>query len=200
MRPKRCTTYIPYDGANATLGSASAVDAGAHTGNPVQQEIGSIGLVGLLMADAGDMVNMLSLVPRDVNWTQEIGVRVVYQTASATAADTIEWIVLYDLAVVGEALIVGATALDTTIQATTETVTGTAEALEYSPRGAIAKNKFTSAEVATPSFFSWNVEMNAFAVGLDEDKIFLGLLVDYMPKPGLGGASTFSAEHDQESI
>ncbi len=41
---------------------------------------------------------------------------------------------------------------------------------------------------------------NAFASGLTEDKFFLGLVIDYMPKPGLGGASTFHAFHDQESL
>ena len=189
-RVKRVTQYYPYDSHHGMIGAAG-VSVGAHTGAPVQQEISTLGMVGLLLDTAGDMVNMLTVVPHDLNVLHPIGVRVVYQTGSATAADTIEWIVLYDAITEGTALAVGTTALDTVIG--TETVTGVAQAMEVSSRGVIDGG--TLAETVpgnAVSFFSWNIEMNAFAAGLTEDKIFLGLSVDYVPKRYQGSPSTYN--------
>ena len=190
---KRVRQYIPYDSNHSVLGAAG-VSAGAHTGVPVQQEMGAFGMVGLLMAAAGDMVNILQPVPHDLNVLHPVGVRVVYQTASATAADTITWIVLQDAIAAGAALAVGTTALDTPIGQTT--VTGVAEAMELSPRGVINGATFTEAHVTGPAFISWNVEMDAFAAGLTEDKIYLGLLIDYMPKTHEGSSLTYNGDHN----
>lgn len=188
-RLKRKTIYYPYDSHHAMLGAAG-VDVGAHTGAPVQQEISTLGLVAVLLDTAGDMVNMLTPVPRDMNVTQPMGVHVVYQTGSATAADTVTWIVLYDVIAEGSALAVGTTALNTTIAQ--DTVTGTAQALEISPRGVINGATITEAQMTGLAFISWNIEMDAFAAGLTEDKLFLGLLIDYVPKRYQGQPNTFN--------
>jgi hypothetical protein len=189
-RRKRVVKYYPYDSHHGVLGAAG-VSVSAHTGAAVQQEVGALGVVGLLLDTAGDMVNMLTPVPHDVNVVHPIGVRVVYQTASATAADTIDWIVLYDVITEGTALAVGTTALDTAIAQ--ETVTGVAEALEFSNRGEIIGNTLTEPQMANAvSFFSWNIEMDAFAAGLTEDKIFLGLSIDYVPKRWQGSPSIYN--------
>lgn len=194
-RLKRKTVYFPYDSNHGIIG-AGGVSVGAHTGAPVQQEIGSLGLVGLLLDTAGDMCNMLTEIPRDLNINHPVGVRVIYLTGSATAADTINWIVLYDKISIGEALAVGATALNTTIASTT--VTGVANALERSPRGVINGNTFSKSDLTGNAFISWNIEMDAFAGGLTEDKFFLGLQLDYVPKRAQGAPAAYNPAHDSE--
>lgn len=194
-RLKRKTAYYPYDSGHGLLG-ASGVSVGAHTGAPVQQEIGTLGVVGLLKDTAGDMFNMITPVPRDLNVTQPIGVRVVYVTGSSTAADTVNWIVKYSVISAGEAIVVGATALNTTIAS--DTVSGVANAIELSPRGVINGNTVTETEMTGLSFISWNIEMDAFAAGLSEDKFFMGLLIDYVPKRAQGHPSTYNPAVDSE--
>lgn len=197
-RRKREVKYYPYDANHSIIGSGSAVDAGAHTGGPVQQEASTFGLVGLLLGTAGDMVNLWTPVPRDLNILHPCGVRVHYLTGSGTSADTIDWIVLYTIIAEGTAMSVGATALDTAISQ--DTVTGTANAVEISPRGVINGATFTEAQITGPAWISWNVEMDAFAAGLTEDKIYLGLLFDYVPKRWQGPWPNYNAALADEGI
>ncbi|GAF71378.1 unnamed protein product, partial [marine sediment metagenome] len=60
---------------------------------------------------------------------------------------------------------------------------GTAEAMETSGRGVIDGGTITEAQVVAGStFISWEFDMTTFAVGLTEDKLFLGFELDYVPK------------------
>ena len=178
---KRKVAYYSYEEMHSTIGT-TATDLGVHTGACVQQEMSALGMVGLLLDTATDTVTGMTLVPRDLDWSKPIGVRIQYQTKSATAADTMNWTVLYDVIAEGTALAVGTTALDTVIPLL-ETVKGTAEATETSGRGVIAANSVTEAQVvAGSSFFVWSLALTTFAGGLGEDKLFWGLLVDYVPK------------------
>jgi hypothetical protein len=196
-RIKRETLWIPYWTAFGLDGSGGT-PVSAHTGAAVEKEIGTTGAVGLLLDTAGDMINVYHPVPRDLNWAQPIGVRVKYVTGSATAADTVEWIVLYDVLSEGTAIAVGSTPLDTVVGS--ETVTGTANAIELSGRGIINGNAVTQAQVRNTADFSFLVELQAFAAGLTEDKFFMGLLVDYVPKRGLGSPESWNPSIDREGL
>ena len=181
---KRVTEFIEYRSSLGVIGSGAAADASAHTGVPVEKEMGAVGTVGLFMDDAGDMLSMMFPVPRNLNPTHPIGVRVVFATGSPTAADEVEWIVLFDVITEGSAIAVGSTALDTVIGS--QALSGVADALEYSARGVINANAVTEAQMSNNiSFFSMLVEAQAFT-GITEDVIFLGLAIDYMPKDYLG--------------
>jgi hypothetical protein len=104
-------------------------------------------------------------------------VRVHFTTASATAADTISWLVRF-LAITPNVttLISAATATSTLI--TSMTVTGTAYSYQVSPWGVINGGTFTEKN----ELVQWEVEMDTFAVGLTEDKLLLGLEYMYTPK------------------
>lgn len=188
-RIKRVTEYYPYRSYHGVIGAAG-VATSAHTNAAPEQEVSTLGYVGLEMNTAGDMVNMLTPIPRDLNRIHPIGASVVYQTGSATAADTIDWIALYDVFAEGTALAVATTALDTAIAQ--DTVTGTAQALEISPRGVINGETITEAQLTGLGFIGWNIEMDAKAAGLAEDIIFLGLLIDYVPKRYQGAEHHFN--------
>lgn len=180
-RLQRDHIYYPYRAYHGVIGAAG-VSTSANTQSPPEQEIGALNFVGLEMNTAGDMVSMFTPVPRDLNPLHPVGVRPVFQTASATAADTITWIVLYDVIANGVALAEATTALDTPVGQ--ETVTGTAEALEVGDafRGVINGGTFTEAQITGWAFVAWRIEMDAKAAGLTEDIIFLGLGLDYVPK------------------
>lgn len=186
--------YVPNTAFSGMTASASV-----HTGVAVEQEISTLGDVGLLMDTAGDMVIGRVLMP-NFDPKHDIGVRVHWSSGSSTAADTIDWIVLYDRQVDGDTIIAPATALDTTIAQ--DTATATANQDQWSPRGAIAKDKFAAniwssddGASGIPMVWRFLVEMDAFAAGLTEDKFFLGLLFDYVPRHTRGGGSKVSVRY-----
>ena len=186
---KRKVIYYPYETIHGMIGT-TATDTSAHTSNAIQKEISTVGLVGLLIEADGDMLNGLTLLPRDLDWTKDIGIRIVWQGASATDTEYATWIVLYDVMVEGTALAVGTTALDTAITAA-DTKYGTAYALEISARGIIAADTFTEAQVVPGStFVTWLLECDAETV--TGDIHLLGFLLDYVPKRYKGTASTLN--------
>lgn len=185
---KRKVEYYSYEVMHGTIGT-TATDITVDTGASIQQEMSALGMVGVLLDTATDAIGGMTLVPRDLDWTKPIGVRLQYQTKSATAADTMNWTVLYDVIAEGTALAYATTALDTVIPLL-ETVKGTAEATETTLPGAIAANTITEAQVVAGStFLVWSITLTTFAVGLAEDKLFLGLLLDYVPKRYKGDAT-----------
>jgi hypothetical protein len=101
---------------------------------------------------------------------------------------------LYDVIAEDSAMAIGTTALDTPF--TTDTDNGTANAWQDSPRGIIAKNTFTEANVTNQDFLAFNLELDSDDA--TEEMNVYGIVMDYMPKVGLGGPSSFNAEHDQE--
>ena len=186
---KRKVVYYPYEVIHGMIGT-TATDTSAHTGNAIQKEVSSVGLVGLLIEADGDMLNGLTLLPRDLDWTKDIGIRIVWQGQSATDTEYASWIVLYDVMVEGTALAVGTTALDTAI-ALQDTKYAVAYALEISARGIIAANTFTEAQVVPGStFVTWLLECDAETV--TGDIHLLGFLLDYVPKRYKGAVSTLN--------
>ncbi len=186
---KRKVKYYSYETIHGMIGT-TATDISAHTGAAIQKEISTVGIVGLLIEADGDMLNGLTLLPRDLDWTKDVGIRIVWQGASATDTEYATWIVLYDVMVEGTALAVGTTALDTTITAA-DTKFGVAYALEVSARGVIAANTFTEAQVVAGStFVTWLIECDAETV--TGDIHMLGFLLDYVPKRYKGAVSTLN--------
>jgi hypothetical protein len=173
-RPGRI--FIPISEFSGIIGAAG-VSAGVGVGAPVQQEISTFGLVGLLVDTAGDEVNHLMQLPYDLDPRYNIYTRVHFTTGSATAADTIEWLVRY-LAITPNVttLVDPATAEDTDIASMT--VTGTAYSYQVSSWGVIKGGTLPK----TTEAIAWEVELQAFAAGLTEDKFVLGLEVQYTPR------------------
>jgi hypothetical protein len=173
-RPGR--VFIPISAFSGIIGAAG-VSVGAHTGAPVQQEISTIGLVGLLMDTDGDEINHLMQLPYDFDRDYPMYTRVHFTTGSATAADTIAWLVRF-LAITPNVttLISPATAQATDVASMT--VTGTAYSYQTTSWGKINGGVFTKANESV----AWEVELDTFAVGLTEDKLLLGLELMYTPK------------------
>jgi len=195
MKPKRKSVFIGYqDGMRGLLG-ASGVSVSTGVGDAPEAEAASLSAVGLHM-DANDEHDWFLHIPRDLNWTQEIGFRVKYSSASATAADDRRWIILYDVIDEDSAIAIGTTALSTAIA--DETDNGTADAWQYSPRGILDGNIITKAQVTNGSILALNLELDLDDAS--EEMNMYGIVMDYMPKPGLGGPSGFNTEYDNEDI
>lgn len=194
MKPKRKSVFISYRDSLSMLG-ASGVDVSTGVGAAPEAETSTLSAVGLHM-DAGDEHDFFVWLPRDLNWAQEVGIRVRYSSASATATDDRRWIALYDVISEDSAIAIGTTPLDTVIA--DETDNGVANAWQESPRGTIAKNIFTKDNVVNQDLLAINIELD-----LDdatEEMNMYGILIDYMPKPGLGGPSSFDSAHDNEDL
>lgn len=169
-----------YYGAQAFTGiiGAAGVSVGVHTGAPVQQEISTFGIASILMDTAGDMLVTDAPIPYDLDPRHPVHARVVWTSGSTDTADTVTWIATYKQIISNvTALATPATALDTAIAAMDVPV-ATAYALCKTSWGKINGGTITD----QAAHWVWNVEMDAFDVGLSEDKFFLGLEVAYTPR------------------
>lgn len=186
-RIKRKTLFIPYTASLNLLG-ASGVSALAHTGVAVEQELSTLGAVGILMT-AGDMFNVYHPTPRDMNWSKPMGLQLMFATGSATAADKVDWIGLYDIIEEDAAVAVGTTALDTVFDVT-DTVAGVANSWQWSTRGVINGGKFSEANVTGGDLMSFNFELDS--TDASEDIILFGVQIDYVPKRFQGPPNSFN--------
>ena len=190
--------YVYYPAMNFTGVSVRAVNeggagnyaygeawAGSHTGAPISKEISTIGYNGILLDTAGDMVITNAPIPGDLDVTQPTYARIVWTSGSSDTADTVTWIALYNAQIPNVTeLITPATALDKTIAAQDVPI-ATAYTLCKTAWGRINGGSISS----KAEDWSWLIEMDAFDVGLSEDKFLLGLEIAYTPKRlrGAGG-------------
>ena len=172
-RPGRI--YVPVSEFTGLIGAAG-VSAGTGPGAPVQQEISTFGLNAVLMDTAADALDHNLHLPYDVDRNRPIKFRVHWTSGSSTTADTITWKVFY-LAIVPDSTTIAAatTALDTVIAQDTVIGAYTYQVTDY---GAIAAGTLGP----TVEALALQVEMDAFAAGLTEDKFLLGLEMLYTPK------------------
>lgn len=151
---------------------------GSHTGAPISKEISTFGINGILLDTAGDMVVTDGPIPYDLDPRHPVYARVVWASGSTDTADTVTWIVTYKQLVPNvTALATPATALDSTIAAQDVPV-ATAYAICKTGWGKINGGTITD----NAEHWIWNVEMDAFDVGLSEDKFLLGLEIAYTPR------------------
>ena len=167
--------FIPSVNFTGLIGAAG-VSVGASTGAPVTQEISTLGTVAVMMDTAGDVVDHLMMLPRDLDLKKPIKFRVHWTSGSATTADTIDWKVFVkgfvpDVTTIIEA----ATALTTVIAQ--DTVAG-AYIYQTTAYGTLLGGTFAQNIEA----LAVSVELDAFAAGLTEDKFLIGLEIVYSPK------------------
>ncbi len=117
-------------------------------------------------------------IPRDLNHMHEIGFRVRYSTASATAADDRQWVILYDVIAEDAAIALGTNALSTAIAAAKDN--GTANAWQDSPRGILDGQTITEANVIAQDLLAINLVL--LLDDATEEMNMYGLMFDYMPK------------------
>lgn len=122
--------YIPVNHFSGYYRIVDAADATqdeqlqfAGTGNPVLQEINSLGIIGARIEAVDDACNHLFYVPKYFNVDTNIKFEVVWCTNNNTTTNTATWKVLYNAAAAGEALAAAGTALDLAI--TADNVLGT---------------------------------------------------------------------------
>ena len=159
--------------------AAFVAENGVGTGAPVIAEVSTLGITGVDMAAAGDEVDTRLILPFDLDVREEVGFRLVWTSHSTTAADTIDWIILYNSIAELSTIAAGDTALDTVIP---QDVVGTTNdyALEITGRGIISADKLTHGQLLT-----MKVEMHATDIEIAaaaEPVHFLGVLLDYIPR------------------
>ena len=167
-------------GAGSEAFAAGAFMQGSGVGTAIWKEISTTGVVGVAMNTAADEINTQMLLPDDMDISKNIYVRVHWTSGSATTADTIDWIVRY-LKIVPNttAIVSAATVLDKTIAQDTVPV-ATANTWCATEYGVI--QPAVTAFADNVEAIQWEVEMDAFAAGLTEDKFCLGLEIRYTPK------------------
>ena len=192
-RPGR--VYVPvgqFSGlAYEATGAAGIKSVGAGTPsatNLALTEIGTTGLVGLVMEAAGNSVMHSMLLPYDYDTLMPMYLRVHWSSQSLTTADTIGWLVQYTPITLGvTAIIDPATALTTVIPQDTVSV-AVANTWEATGWGKIGANVIGQRVEA----ITFEVEMDAFAAGLTEVKHLLGLELRYTPRRLAGPDGMFA--------
>ena len=173
-RPGRM--FIPVSQFSGIIGAAG-VSAGVGTGAPVQQEVSTFGIVGILMDTAGDELNHMTMLPYDFDTAHPLYARVHFTTGSATAADTIDWLFRYTQLVPNVTTLVDPSTTPA-VNIVQMTVTGTAYSYQVTSwariNGGVISNKAEA--------ILCEVELDAFAAGLTEDKFLLGLELMYTPR------------------
>ena len=182
---KRECIFLGYQEGTRGLISSAAVSASTGVGDAPEAEASTLSAVGLHMDPTTDSHDWFWTIPRDLNYMHEIGFRVRYSTASATAADDRQWVILYDTIDEDAAMAVGTTALSTAIVAATDN--GTANAWQYSPRGILNGQTITEAQVIAQSYLSINLVL--LLDDASEEMNMYGLMIDYMPKRYRGSAA-----------
>lgn len=145
-------------------------------GNPVFQEIGTLGLSGVQINEAGDAVNCWGMIPYDLDIKKKVRVRVWLTSSGGADAETIT--VLYTKLGAGDTLIEPATALSTAIAAYTFTGGGVLEKTDW---GVINKSTFG----ADDFFWGFNIASTMTNASADEISL-LGLEVEYTPRKTAG--------------
>jgi len=136
--------YIPLQqqGWRAAALASDAADVAegalvqsAGTNNAPFGEVSTFGVTGLHIAQAGDDIVHLFVIPFDMDVASPMDFRVWWSSASSTTTDTFTWKILYDeITTDGEALAFPTSALSTAIAA--DTLVG-ANYLQASPWGTL---------------------------------------------------------------
>lgn len=167
--------------AYEATGAAGIKSVGAGTPSATNlkfTEIGTTGVVGLVLEAAGDSIMGHMQLPYDYDRSKPMYVRVHWSSGSTDTADTINWLVEYTaIAPNVTAIIAPATALDATIAQDTVPV-ATANVWCTTEWGRINGGKFDR----NVESLTVEVEMDAFAAGLTEAKHLLGIELRYTPK------------------
>lgn len=172
-RPGRL--YIPAMSFTGLIGAAG-VSVGANTGACVTQEISTFGMVAPMMDTAGDVLDHNTQLPYDVDLKKDIRFRVHWTSGSSDTADTILWKVFY-LGIVPDSTTIAAASNALTTVIATDTVLG-AYTYQTTAWGVLKGGTLGQ----TVEALTLQVEMDAFAAGLSEDKFLLGLEIAYSPK------------------
>lgn len=175
-------TNVALDEGGMATFAAGAALAGVHTGAPIEKEISSFGVNGVLMDTAADEVNTYMILPHDIDLSKRIYARVHWCSGSTDTADTVTWKVWYKALVFNTTAILaigntGGVALDKVIAAQDVPV-ATAYAWCVTAEGYMDAGKLPE----TTGALLWSVELDAFDAGLTEDKFLLGLEIRYSPK------------------
>lgn len=188
MRQRRFISVMQFQGIQqkALDGNAANIDTvlqSAGAGNPLLTEIGTTGIMGLLMAAAGDDVRHCMAIPGDWDRAQAINVYVHWATEAASATSRAAvWKFLYGLIIPETtAIATPATVLDTAIAS--DPAKGTAKVWQRSPAGVLKGGTIADAVLA----LAFLVELDDYptTTTFTENKYLLGVEFEYAPKVGV---------------
>lgn len=168
--------YIPVTQFQG-LTTAATVFVSVGAGAPIFQEVSTFGINGCLLDSDADEVSHLMRIPTKWDRDNNIYVRFIFATESATAADTILWKFLYGLFTPGtDALAAPATALDTVLAS--QTVKGTTRTLERS----VVAGVLNGGTIPDADLYMAFTCIKVSDVGIAESIFFLGVEFEYTEK------------------
>lgn len=153
--------------------------ASAGPGAPELIEIGTLGLMGMLLDSASDAIRHLMLIPSEWNRKHKVDVRIIWSSEAAAVGDRdVTWRFYYRPVAHGSsAMAVPTDFLGFDAQAPT----GTAKALE---RSATAEELDLSAYDSSYQYLFIMLVLNAFDAAFTENKYLLGVEFEYTPRYG----------------
>ena len=172
----RKKTIWAKEWANAVGAATAVLDTLDVGGTPVSATLNTSGVMGFSLDAAGEFVRHVMPINSDVDWDNDVWFRVLWSSGSSTPADTIDWKFLWKTVAINGAL---PPTVDETLGTTIaqDNVTAANE-LQVTAAGKIDGGTIdTSAQVIVI-----DAEMEAFAAGLSEVKLFLGVEMAYIPK------------------
>jgi len=174
---KRAVRRIPWTEFHQVSATGASFGAGA----AVAAQISTFTVGGMVIGAAADEWGVIDMqTPLLFDPREELGLRVLWaQIATGEEADDLKFIVTYDQVDAGEALAAPSTALDTLIAQQTN-VGGTTLLYHQTSRGIIDADTFDMK--ARQGIFLWKVEADVSGFA-DNEAVFLGLEIDYMPLP-----------------
>ena len=172
LKMVRQRTFLPVQSHGGFLGSAETglVDAGV-----TQAEVAAAGYGAAVFA-SGEQFCWFNLIPNDWDRDNNLYIRVVFTSASTTAADDFLFTCLYDAIVPNndDVIILPATALDTIIPGDTTGTDATGDALKITEPGIINGGSIGN----TATYIAFVID----ATTADAVPEVFGLEIEYTPK------------------
>ncbi len=173
---KRKKIHVNIIDFSSVLGEAAAVNTGLAAGVNITQEISTFNLAGFLHDTDLDAMSHYMVVPYDMDANEEIGFRLLWNSGSATIADTVQWDIKVDFLAAGATLIAATTVLDTMLAIANPTAT--AYQSQWTSRGIKNAGALTQAQVDAGALMTILVILTDL-VSITEDIFPLTLEMDY---------------------
>jgi len=152
-------------------------DAALGTGAAVMTHFNSLGVVGALMGDEGDLCTVLWPFPMQIDETKPLEMRIIY-FHTAAAADVPIWKVHYKLQTDGAAATVSS---PTALTFDGDTCTATANAIEATAWKIVPAGTFTRGGI-----YIIQVECDSFGGASSDEIYFAALQIAYKPSISKG--------------
>lgn len=172
---KEKTRYIPVQAFSGVQVVATTFQQSAGAGNPVFEEISTLGYCAPDFAALNDAVQHIEPIPSEIDTKEAVEIRLKWLSQNTGASKTVTWKILYDEFAEGDALAVPTTALDTALVADTDDTS--AYGINLTDWGKISKNTLTAGNL-----WGFVISLSASDLVPGTDKHYLlGMEIRYTP-------------------